>query len=202
MENWWIRCFMFSPRVTVTPGFLAQLAVLWLFDSGNVLPLMLLASFLHELGHLAALYAQGGRMRCLSLSACGACIEPEAGHSLSCLGEAVLCLAGPGTNILAAVMCVPLLDRGQDAGLFLGCNLLAGCFNLLPAAPFDGGQALFAVLLKLCQPVAAERVLRISTLMTAVLLGIGGVFLFLFSGYNLTVLFCTVLLVSALARSL
>ncbi len=193
---------MSSPdfRFTVTPGFLAQLAILWMFDLEGTLPLMLGAALLHELGHLIALKAVGGRVRRLSLTAFGACLEPYPEPPLGCVREAVLCLAGPAANLLAAALSGILLRRGIDTALFLGCNLLIGMFNLLPAAPFDGGQALFSLLLHRGSPVTADRCLRVCTLTAAAVLSAGGTALFLCSGYNLTVLLCGALLVSALLR--
>ena len=59
-------------RVNVRDGFWVLLAALWCVDEDNLLPLFLTAALVHEAGHAAALYLAGGRLRQLTLTACGA----------------------------------------------------------------------------------------------------------------------------------
>jgi len=192
---------MCSHKILVKPGFVLLCAVLILFGDAEVLVPMLLASLIHELGHITALYLLGGRLGTLRLTASGACIDPEPGSIGGWAKEAVLCLAGPLANLLLAALCIPAVSEGMDLALFLGCNLLAGGFNLLPAAPFDGGQALFCILLRVCSPVTAERVLRGCTLAVALLLAAGGTCVFLLTGYNATALLCGLLPAGLLLRT-
>ena len=80
-------------RVNVRDGFWVLLAALWCVDEDNLLPLFLTAALVHEAGHAAALYLAGGRLRQLTLTACGAVMQA----ALPCgrFACAAVSLAGP-----------------------------------------------------------------------------------------------------------
>ena len=101
-------------RVNVRDGFWVLLAALWCVDEDNLLPLFLTAALVHEAGHAAALYLAGGRLRQLTLTACGAVMQA----ALPC-----------GRFACAAVS-------------LAGASALLSLFNLLPLPPLDGGMAL------------------------------------------------------------
>ncbi len=62
-----------QPRVEASPGFLLLLgALFWLDEGVGLLPWGLLACIVHELGHIAAALACGGRVERLSLTMVGA----------------------------------------------------------------------------------------------------------------------------------
>ena len=166
------------------------------------MPLLLLAALLHEGGHLLALKLMGGKMDQLRLTLFGACIQVSPEPALTCIKEAILCLAGPAVNLLVAAICAWIQSGGYDTTLFLGCNLLTGGFNLLPASPFDGGQALFALLIRFSTVDRAELLLYRLTQLTALFFLIMGVLLFWKTGYNLTVLLCAGVLTGALGIQL
>ena len=122
-------------RVRVRDGFVLLLAALWCADASGVLPLVLLAAAVHEAGHIAVLYAAGGRVRALELTACGAvlrCALPEGKYA-----RAAVCLAGP-----AASFALTALAQSGGAYRLAGASALLGLFNLLPTPPLDGGMAL------------------------------------------------------------
>lgn len=122
-------------RVRVQDGFAVLLAALWCADTSGVLPLVLLAAAVHELGHIAVLYAAGGRVHTLELTACGAvlrCALPEGRYA-----RAAVCLAGP-----AASFALTALAQSGGAYRLAGASALLGLFNLLPVPPLDGGMAL------------------------------------------------------------
>ncbi len=122
-------------RLRVRDGFFVLLAALWCADESGVLPLFLLAAAVHEAGHALVLYLAGGRLRRLTLTACGAvmdCALPEGRCA-----RAAVCLAGPAASFALTALaerlgCYPLA----------GASVLLGAFNLLPIPPLDGGMAL------------------------------------------------------------
>ena len=65
----------------VTGGFLLVMAWLNYCDTQNLLPAVLCAATAHELGHLVAIYALGGRVVRLRLTAAGA--ELRLGRTMS-----------------------------------------------------------------------------------------------------------------------
>ena len=61
-------------------------------------------------------------------------------HVLSSARLAVVDLSGPVANLLAAGLAARF--NREWLWCFVGVNLTLGLFNLLPAAPLDGGRAL------------------------------------------------------------
>ncbi len=119
----------------VTDGALLMLALLLFFDSEGLLPSFLAAAAFHELGHVLALWATGGKLRRLRLSAVGGrmdCVLPSG--RLRCFA---VHLAGPAANLAAF-----LLLRAAGAYLFAGANFVLFGFNLLPVSPLDGYSCL------------------------------------------------------------
>ena len=100
------------------------------------------AAILHELGHLAAAWGLGVRVRRLRLDLFGARMELE---GLLSYGQEFLTAAGgPLASLLSAALVYPIADRGGGtwAGLFFWGSLLLGGVNLLPVGTLDGGRML------------------------------------------------------------
>lgn len=115
----------------ITDGALLMLAVLLFFDSEGLLPAFLAAAVLHETGHLLTLWATGGTLRRLRVSAVGGrmdCMLPEG--RLRCFA---VHFAGPAMNLAAFAV-----FRALDCSLLAGANFVLFLFNLLPVCPLDG----------------------------------------------------------------
>lgn len=109
----------------------------------------LLAAAVHELFHLLALYACGGRMLGLSIGSRGASIQTG---QLSRGRELLCALAGPVGGLM------PLLFASRFPRLAL-CALVYSLYNLIPVCPLDGGRALSCAAYLLLSPKSADRVL-------------------------------------------
>ncbi len=167
-------------RVEVTGGFLLLLAWLNYCDTQCLLPAALCAAAAHELGHLAAVWAAGGRVNRLRLTAAGAELRLEGTMSY---GRELLCaLAGPMVNLVLALAASRL-----GAVVFAGLNLALGSFNLLPLSALDGGKALGCGVSMMFGPQAALRLLWWTDGALAVLLLMCGVWV-LWAGGNVTLL--------------
>ena len=100
----------------------------------------MLASVVHECGHIFVVYLSGNRLSQIRLSLFGACINLEEANHISYVTEAVIAAGGPIFGILFSILfasCCPV---------FSGINLCLSFFNLLPVAPLDGGKILRSVL--------------------------------------------------------
>lgn len=125
----------------------------WLnyMDRDFLVPMALLACGIHEAGHLIAICLLGGAVREIRLTAIGAEIVLD--RPLGYWQEGASALAGPGANLLTALICC-----GFEQGLtFAGLDLVLALFNLLPARRLDGGRALYCTLALLAGPDLAGR---------------------------------------------
>lgn len=98
----------------------------------------LLACGAHEVAHMVVLLAVGGSVKEFNLTAFGAQLQGQKGSRLSYGGELMAVLAGPGLNLLLAVVSA---HGGERWYLFAGLNVALGVFNLLPVPGLDGGRA-------------------------------------------------------------
>lgn len=126
---WGVRC-----RVSLLFPALVTALLLWKPDGLAVS--CLLASLIHEGGHLAAMLAMSVPPKDCVLSAFG--MRLELGSSLVSYGRnLMIALAGPLANGLAATLLF-IIDSPIIATIHLA---LAG-LNLLPAGGLDGGEVL------------------------------------------------------------
>ena len=159
-------------RVEATPGFLLLLAVLFWLDEGvGLLPWGLAACVLHELGHIVAAAAFGGRVEKLSLTAVGAELRMGYPRPLGYGRDSLVALAGPAANLLFGALAL-LWGWGLAAAL----TLAVGAFNLLPILPLDGGRVLYGLLAGRLDPDWAERLMTaLSGCLVGLLVGVGAV---------------------------
>ncbi len=183
------------PQMEASPGFLLLLGVLFWLDEGvGLLPWGLAACVLHELGHIAAAAAFGGRVERLSLTMVGAELRIDYYIPLTYVQDSLVALAGPGANLLAG-------------GLFLALNwelvaaltLAVGIFNLLPILPLDGGRVVYGLIADRLDPDWAERLMTaLSGCLVGVLVGIGAVAAAHYA--NVTLLFTALWLLAGVLR--
>lgn len=178
-------------RVEATGGFLLLVAWLNYLDRSLLVPLALCACAVHELGHIFVIRLVGESIKGIRLTAIGA--ELMLARPLGYWQEGLCALAGPGANLLLALVCCNF--RG---GLtFAGLNLALAVFNLLPVGRLDGGRAVHCTLALLAGPDAADRVGRwLDCLCTAgalaaglLLAALGGNFTLLLVAFWLLALF-------------
>lgn len=180
-------------RVEVTGGFLLLLAWLNYMDRAFLVPKALVACVAHELGHVFLLRLMGEDIRSIRFTAVGA--ELVLPHPLGYWQEGLSALAGPGVNlILALVFC-----NYTDTLTFSGLNLALALFNLLPVGRLDGGRAVHCTLALLAGPgLASSAACWLDCLCTAGLL-VAGLFLALFWG-NITLLLVAFWLLAVFLR--
>ena len=125
--------------VRIEVGFWIVLGLMLLLFPVRFLLGVILAAFIHEMGHILAIWLTGGRVRSIQLHAFGARIEAapmEPGRG------AVCALSGPAAGALT-VLAWRWFPELAVAGL------LQTGFNLLPVYPLDGGRAVRNICCKL-----------------------------------------------------
>lgn len=146
-----------SPPFRVSGGFVLLAAWFVLANGWAPMAAVLSAAAAHELGHWLVLRLLGARVTGFRLSALGAVLETDS-RRLSYGGELAAVLAGPGGNLLAAVILTAAGEGRWSAAA--GANLLLCVFNLLPIRPLDGGRALYLLAAWLRGPGAGEAAAR------------------------------------------
>ena len=177
---------------TFQPRFAARFPVaLALVLSLCVAVLVVLSVLAHELGHASEARRRGVHVGGVTLFALGGATE-LGGHGRTPRDELAVAALGPWISLVIAAACgitATVADeflRGDlgaavalVAGLLGWINLGLAAFNLLPAAPLDGGRMLHALL---------WRTLRDRHRATLVTSGLGqllGVVLFVFGAFVL-----------------
>ena len=136
--------------IRVQPSALILMAALLLLLPLDWLIVALLAAAVHELGHLAVIYAFGSRPEFLSIGFFGAQIHTG---PLDNRAEFFCAAAGPAASLFLLSLCrfFPRLAL---------CGAVQGMFNLIPVHPMDGGRMLRCFLRRLC-PRRAEEIVHI-----------------------------------------
>ncbi len=160
-------------RCRVSLLFPALLTGLLLAQADSLAVSCVLASAMHEGGHLLAMLALGCPPQVCTLGAFGMRIEMGAERMVGYRRNILISLAGPAVNLLAA----PLLWAcGCVSAAVVHFTLAA--LNLLPAAALDGGQILRCVFCLAGKEANADRWLRV--LSAAVLLPLAAAAFWLF----------------------
>ena len=131
--------------IRVQPSTLILMAALILLLPLDWLIAAVLAAAVHEMGHLAVIYAFGSRPELLSISGFGAQIQTG---PLENREEFLCAAAGPAASLFLLTLCrfFPKLAL---------CGMVQGMFNLIPVHPMDGGRMLCCFLRRFC-PRRAE----------------------------------------------
>ena len=182
-----MRFKMFGTEIAVTFPFSALLVLLLLTDRTGLAAYLLLAVFVHEAAHLAAMWMLDCSPKRVDLKC--AAVEITAPPVTSAKEEALITLAGPISNglLFFAFWLNFYLFRSDSALLFASVNALIAGFNLLPVAGLDGGTLLLLFLTRLISEQKAKLTLRIMGIFMAAAMVVAGVFLLRGGFFNPTV---------------
>lgn len=135
-------------RVDVSGTGCIFLALLCLVLPLDWLLAALAAALVHELCHIAAVIASGGKIYSLNIGTKGMMMEAspmEPWQRLFCT------LTGPAGSLL-------LLAFSEYIPKTALCGLVQGLYNLIPVYPLDGGRALSCLTGMLFSPDRAQRI--------------------------------------------
>lgn len=172
-----------SVEITVSPLFFCLFAVLLIYEPQGAAAGCLAASLLHECGHLAVMLLRRSLPHRIAVGIFGMRIETDTKLCLSLADEFWIAAGGPLVNLLCGG--VGLLCRNT---YFAMVHFLVAGLNVLPLFPLDGGVMLQCVLYRTLPSQKADAVLRIVSLLVVFPLGVLGAFVWLRSGYNISLL--------------
>ena len=148
----------------------------------QVLVSVLLATALHECGHLAILRLFRVPVEGLHLTALGAVLYAKGAQRLSYGRELLVTLAGPATNLLCALLAGAFAKYWAALYVFAGANVILCAYNLLPIQPLDGGRALYLAAAFFFGPMVGDAVSAVVGTACALSLLVLGIYLSVVSG--------------------
>lgn len=176
-------------KLSISISFVVLIAIIFLSGLNPTVISALIASVLHEFGHIVAVILLDGRIDGIRLKAFAAEIIIDE-RQFSFKGEALISLCGPLMNIVSAILSVSLFGLTD----FSVCSLVIGSFHLLPIIGIDGGNALYALAAE-AKDNCYEMLLRgLSTAFTVLLL-IFGIIILVITKFNFSCLIMAMILI-------
>lgn len=169
-------------KCRVSPLFPALVALLLFEQTADVALACLLASLIHELGHVLAMCMLGMPPKECALGLFGLRLQLRQA-TLSYEKYLFVAAAGPLVNGLVA-SALWLLDRPQTVWV----HLLLALLNILPVSALDGGEILRCVFGTLGWQTIVERVLTVTSVISVLALSTVGVVAFVMGEGNGTLI--------------
>ena len=144
--------------------------------TGLIIP-TLFAVFIHESGHLLAMWAADCQPKAVRLIPTS--VQIIRGFSTKKYGEAAIAFCGPAANmVLFFVLFANYKFFDSEFSLnFAILNLVIALFNMLPVSGLDGGTLLTLFLARFTNVYKAESTVRIVTVAFAIVAFLLGVYL-------------------------
>lgn len=183
-------------KVEITFLFVAFISfIISLGAPSNVL-ITVLSSMLHEAGHLFTMISLGNKPEKVKFELAGINIIRNQETSISTKNEILISLGGPLINaIMTAVSCIVLAFYNNEKVLTFACiNLILMTFNLLPVKKLDGGRILYFLLSMKLDFMLCSKVLKITSLCFISILFVWGIYIFVASSYNFSLIIIAVFL--------
>lgn len=159
---------VFGIEITISFMFCAVLSMVVLCDKTGLVVPMLLAAFIHELGHLFVMKYFNCAPKEIRLIPGSVRIVSPVCHEKHTL---IILLFGPLVNLVVFCL-VYFSSRALNVDYYIEfalINLVYGLFNLLPFYALDGGSILEEILSGKMGAVKAEKTIKAVTLIGAVL---------------------------------
>lgn len=161
----------------------------------NVL-ITIASSLFHEMGHLLTMSAVGNKPQAVRFEITGMNIKRQQSIKISTKNELLIALGGPFANgVLFVICCFAICFYKSEFLLTVACiNLILMTFNLLPVKRLDGGMALYFLLSRRFDSEICTQILKITSIIFIILIYIWGIYVFVSSGYNFSVIIIAIFL--------
>ena len=177
---------LFDTEIYISFLFCAVITIMLLTDKTGFLLPALFAIIMHEIGHLFVMWlleCSPKRVKLIPAS-----IQITTPFQKRYRNDILIATAGPAVNIvLFLTLYFNYLAFGNQITLYFALlNLVIAVFNLLPVKGLDGGTILYCVLAKFKGSDKSAVILRIITLILAVLIIVTAVTLTFRGNFNLS----------------
>ncbi|MEG0770448.1 MAG: site-2 protease family protein [Clostridia bacterium] len=186
-------------KIKISPFFILMMVVFVISDATLYIFPIILSAAAHEMGHILAIYLSKGKISKIHILPFGAQITIFNKENISYKKEIIISASGVLVNFILLLISV-FLNYYFDMQILLFmsfCNLSLMLINLVPIYPLDGGRILYAFLLLKLDIVKATLFSDILSLIFLVLLLSLGIYVFIVTGYNFSLLLIGVYLVFA-----
>lgn len=185
---------IFGTQVYISFLFCAVLCLMLVIDRTGLIIPTLFAVFIHESGHLLAMWASDCQPRAIRLIPTS--VQIIRGFSHKKYGEAAIAVCGPAANLVlfGALMANHSIFKNGSSLNFAVLNLVIALFNLLPVSGLDGGTLLTLFISKFTDIYKAESIVRIVTVVFAFIAFLLGVYLWVSGTVNISVFIVAVYL--------
>ncbi|MBO5944404.1 MAG: hypothetical protein J6Q50_03795 [Clostridia bacterium] len=187
---------VFHVKVEITFWFVAFITfIISLKAPSNVL-VTVFSSLLHEFGHLLIMTSVGNKPKMVRFEITGMNIIRQPDLKISTKNEILIALGGPLVNFINFLISVIILCFYENENILtFGCiNLILMIFNLLPIKRFDGGLALYYILSQKYENLTCSKILKITSVFFIALIYIWGIYAFLSSRYNISLIIIAIFL--------
>lgn len=144
-------------RVEIRFLFVAVITLCLLLDQTQAAFYGLLASLMHETGHLIAFAMTGCRPRKIAFEMTGIALTKST-VNLSYRKELVVLVAGSAVNLIIFGIAVLIAGDIDRVDMFAAAHLVVGVMNLLPIAALDGGKIMSLLLMQSCSEQRANAI--------------------------------------------
>lgn len=176
-------------QISVSVYFAAFVAAMLIIDTTGVSAIAFLSAILHEIGHLIVIISFGMPPKSINFKATGMQIINRPDIDLSYSRDIIVCLAGPAINLFVFLIFFSIHELTAIINLFLAL------FNLLPVMHLDGGRAIYCFLCKVIDQHTAEIIINILSIAVIIPLTFLGIYVFLKTGYNFSLLMASIYLI-------
>lgn len=174
--------------------FCATLCFMLVIDQTGLIIPTLFAVFIHESGHLLAMWAADCQPKAVRLIPTS--VQIIRGFSKKKYGEVAITVCGPAANIIlfGALGANYFIFKNEISLVFAALNLVIAIFNLLPVSGLDGGTLLTILLSRFTNVYKAESIVKIITVIFALVSFLIGVYLAARGNVNISIFIVTLYL--------
>ena len=184
----------FGTEIHISFLFCAVLCFMLAVDRTGLIIPTLFAVFIHESGHMLAMWAADCQPKSIRLIPTS--VQIIRGFSTKRGGEVAIAFCGPLANLVVfgALLANYFIFKSELSLTFSLLNLVIAVFNLMPVSGLDGGTLLCFAISYFTDVYRAERIVRIVTAVFAFVVFLLGIYLWVSGTVNISVFIVAVYL--------